>query len=61
MLTDYVDPKFLSIIKAKREDGTLVLAAASLVILGLVLGGVAAYDHFSVTLKDKKLAKSENE
>lgn len=45
MLLDYIDPNVLSVIKDKREDGTLALAAASLVILDFVLGAVALYDY----------------
>lgn len=45
MLLEKFDPAVFATIKEKREDGTLALAAASLIALGIGLGAVAIYDY----------------
>lgn len=45
MLLEKFDPAVFATIKEKREDGTLALAAASLIALGIGLGAVAIYDR----------------
>lgn len=45
MLLEKFDPAVFATIREKREDGTLALAAASLIALGIGLGVVAIYDH----------------
>ncbi len=45
MLFDKLDPSLLSDIRDRREDGTLALAAGSLIVLGVILGAVAIYDR----------------
>ena len=40
-----IDPSFIAIIKERRENGTLALAAGSIIAFGMVLGAIAIYDN----------------
>lgn len=55
MLLDKLDPSMLSDIKDRREDGTLAIAAGSLVVLGIVLGAVAIYDKVMESRTESKV------
>ena len=55
-MLEYIDPMIISIIKEKREEGTLGLTAGFLIAFGMALGALAIYDHVKQTntIRSKK-------
>ena len=58
-MLEKMDLACLTSIKERREDGTLALAASSLIAFGVMLGAIAIYDNIVKTQNSKNEKKNE--